>query len=544
MHSERKEVKLAGSCEMEDLISNAQYVIVQVYPYEVVNQHFSSFVENSKEFQETREQLTRIGSNLRLKVDDWPTIDEAKMLFQINMYRIQSSQKSQNARRRSVKWNDQDKRLFYWVVIRYCLLKEINQLVIKIILKTKTPIEWRDIAKMIIGRNAHQCRLKWEQKYKISLSEAPWVEEEDQLLQQVHDRLGKENKWSQIAREMYKRSPNKIFRQPKQCRERWINRLDPNICNEPWSKQQEIDLLKTILIRGKKWSELSALYGRVRTENSLKNKYNSLLKKEKLKYEFETINPQLFSKVQKLRMDYANKYGKITPIEEIDNYEWQFIVLGIQSLYIDLCISEGKYEEAQKIKNDDFFDLFHYDLSSSNKSEILYKKLLNIKRVNSNQFSVENDRSGVVVFNKRTKKLFISPFNTLDYQGLILKHIYKQIKTEENNNSKCSTLAQSDHNMFMMQKSIDDINRQSTMQPLLLLANQPSFMMPLGQSMINSYWLPPVLPCMSQSIGGYQHQQKNIQEQVAQTIKEINKPASFDDLFGNDIKVVDSDGEK
>lgn len=44
-------------------------------------------------------------------------------------------------------------------------------------------------------------------------------------------------------------------------------------------------------MRGKKWSELSTLYGRVRTENSLKNKYNSLLKKEKLKYEFETINP-------------------------------------------------------------------------------------------------------------------------------------------------------------------------------------------------------------------------------------------------------------
>jgi len=42
-----------------------------------------------------------------------------------------------------------------------------------------------------------------------------------------------------------------------------------------------------------------------------------------------------------------------------------------------------------------------------------------------NQFCVENDRSGVVLFNKKTKKLFISPFNTLDYQGLILKHIYK-----------------------------------------------------------------------------------------------------------------------
>lgn len=67
---------------------------------------------------------------------------------------------------------------------------------------------------------------------------------------------------------------------------------------------------------------MSALYGRVRTENALKNKFNSLLKKEKLKYEFETINPHLFGKVQKFRNDYAKKYGNITPIEEIDNYEW------------------------------------------------------------------------------------------------------------------------------------------------------------------------------------------------------------------------------
>lgn len=40
---------------------------------------------------------------------------------------------------------------------------------------------------MVIGRNAHQCRLKWEQKYKISLSDAPWTDDEDLLLQIVHE---------------------------------------------------------------------------------------------------------------------------------------------------------------------------------------------------------------------------------------------------------------------------------------------------------------------------------------------------------------------
>lgn len=81
MQTEIREHKLAGSCEMEDLISNVQYVILKVYPYEVVNQHFSNFVELTKEFVETRDQLMKIGANLRLKLDDWPTIDEAKNLF-------------------------------------------------------------------------------------------------------------------------------------------------------------------------------------------------------------------------------------------------------------------------------------------------------------------------------------------------------------------------------------------------------------------------------------------------------------------------------
>lgn len=53
-------------------------------------------------------------------------------------------------------------------------------------------------------------------------------------------------------------------------------------------------------------------------------------------------------------------------------------------------------------------------MNSSTKNDVLYKKVLNIKRVD-NLFSIENDRSGVVLFNKKTKKLFISPFNTLDY---------------------------------------------------------------------------------------------------------------------------------
>ncbi|KAM3139489.1 hypothetical protein pb186bvf_008325 [Paramecium bursaria] len=514
---------MTGSCDMDDLI---------IYPLEQVANNFKLFLDQTGQIVETLELFEKYGSHLRLKFDKWPSKEDAEILF---------GQCMTYAKKRSVKWSEVDKKLFYWIVIRYYIYKDITEN------RQLTAFEWRDISKLVLGRSAHQCRLKWEQKYKISLSEVPWTEEEDQLLQEIHNefsKLGKENKWSQIAREIHKRSPNQIFRQPKQCRERWINKLDPNISNDPWTKAQEIELLKTILIRGKKWSELSALYGRVRTENSLKNKYNSLLKREKQKYEFETINPQLFAKVQKLRMDYAIKFGKITPIEEIDNYEWQFIVLAIQSLQVELLISQGKFLEAQKVKNDEFFqDLFLQEnyLGQNNfqqpfqlqtKQEILYKKHLQIKKYEVQQ-NIEFDKSGIVIYNPKTKKLFITPFNTIEFHQNVLKYLYKSLKQEEH--MKSSTLSASDlNNMQRSHISQDDINRKSIQQPLLFISPHPnqSYIMPIGQSM--SYW---------PSFQGQYKQDQNLSQSLAQ--QPSKKAATFDDLLDDiNIKVVDSDEDQ
>jgi len=48
----------------------------------------------------------------------------------------------------------------------------------------------------------------------------------------------------------------------------------------PWSLEEDVILLKGILEKGKKWSEISkSLPGR--TENSVKNRFNSLVKKAK-----------------------------------------------------------------------------------------------------------------------------------------------------------------------------------------------------------------------------------------------------------------------
>jgi len=63
----------------------------------------------------------------------------------------------------------------------------------------------------------------------MNLSKAPWTQEEDEILVQVINDKGPK-KWKEIAIELNKRLGNlKVFRQGKQCRERWINHLDPTI---------------------------------------------------------------------------------------------------------------------------------------------------------------------------------------------------------------------------------------------------------------------------------------------------------------------------
>lgn len=63
----------------------------------------------------------------------------------------------------------------------------------------------------------------------MNLSKAPWTQEEDEVLVQVINDKGPK-KWKEIAIELNKRLGNlKVFRQGKQCRERWINHLDPAI---------------------------------------------------------------------------------------------------------------------------------------------------------------------------------------------------------------------------------------------------------------------------------------------------------------------------
>lgn len=92
--------------------------------------------------------------------------------------------------------------------------------------------------------------------------------EEDELkrLVQVHG----EKRWSMIARQLAGRTG-------KQCRERWLNHLRPDICHAEWKEEEEAVIVLGHAQLGSRWSALARLLPG-RTENAIKNHWNATLR--------------------------------------------------------------------------------------------------------------------------------------------------------------------------------------------------------------------------------------------------------------------------
>ena len=91
-----------------------------------------------------------------------------------------------------------------------------------------------------------------------------WIEEEDQMLRESVKKHGTSN-WSSIALEL----PN---RNGKQCRERWVNQINPLINKSDWSYHEDLLLMNLSYVFGHKWSLISKNFiGR--SVNSVKNRW-------------------------------------------------------------------------------------------------------------------------------------------------------------------------------------------------------------------------------------------------------------------------------
>ena len=107
---------------------------------------------------------------------------------------------------------------------------------------------------------------------KVANAKRPWTTEEDGLLMEAIGKFGTQ-RWPLIAGHVQR------GRAGKQCRERWFNHLSPTVKKGDWTPEEDKVIQEGVAELGTKWSEIvKRLPGR--TDNSIKNRYNSQLRRE------------------------------------------------------------------------------------------------------------------------------------------------------------------------------------------------------------------------------------------------------------------------
>mmetsp|Transcript_6093 Transcript_6093/g.12408 ORF Transcript_6093/g.12408 Transcript_6093/m.12408 type:complete len:698 (+) Transcript_6093:757-2850(+) len=147
---------------------------------------------------------------------------------------------------------------------------------LKAVVKELGPKNWKVISKVAFdgARSDVQCLHRWQKVLRPGLVKGPWLESEDRVIIDLINAHGLGNiKWSEIAASL----PGRLG---KQCRERWVNHLDPDLRKDPWSEEEDRILLEQQGRLGNKWREIAA-YLPGRSENSVKNRWNSARRKRK-----------------------------------------------------------------------------------------------------------------------------------------------------------------------------------------------------------------------------------------------------------------------
>ena len=130
------------------------------------------------------------------------------------------------------------------------------------------PSNWKRIARYVGDRTPQQCLHRWRKSVQPGINRKRWSAAGDELLCRAVARIGKN--WTKVQALVPGRTD-------VQCRERFVNILDPEICKEAWSADEDAALLRAVREVGAgRWSQIATAMPRRRTDYACRKRYEKL----------------------------------------------------------------------------------------------------------------------------------------------------------------------------------------------------------------------------------------------------------------------------
>lgn len=315
------------------------------------------------------------------------------------------------------------------------------------------------------------------------MKKGAWTIEEDRKLFKWIKEQGPNN-WSNCSEYIKARTG-------KQCRERWFNSLHPGLKKGVWNPEEDLIIFEKYKIYGTKWSKISSfLPGR--TENSIKNRFYSTLRRIAYDYEKHLQNQE-----EKLNSANNNSINKSKTLPYQSKSSLNFLIN-----FIDKAYEEKKriYEKMNKKDNDLISSLLEtkcnnsksndstqsIDISKDNSIVLkdtleIENELMNyntsqmdifepeIEKIQSNiNFMVKNYNENInnETSRNKTNSLF-SDFNELEYNLTTNKYLLNDKSDNSNNNILKTNIFESNF-VSCSQNEFDSLSSSSSYLPLLL----------------------------------------------------------------------------
>lgn len=130
--------------------------------------------------------------------------------------------------------------------------------------------KWASISKELKTKNPKQCMHRYRNKFQLGIRKGRWRLDEDIRLKKAIEIFGSK-KWCKISEYV-------VTRTDAQCRERFVNILDPQIKKNEWIQKEDEELLNLVKMEGEgNWS-LIAKKLKGRTDAQCRRRYYWLSK--------------------------------------------------------------------------------------------------------------------------------------------------------------------------------------------------------------------------------------------------------------------------